>query len=163
MSTIVIVKKAILDMKDRTGSSLVAINKWIESNEKKEIKKHVMKSALAKAVTDGVLVKVKASYKLSPDAKKALTVKKAKKPLKKAVKPKKKTTATKKKTTASKKQVSAKKKLKVVGKSSAKNPPTKNTLTASWALKVVGKSSAKKPKAPLKMKKKPVKKMPKKQ
>mmetsp|Transcript_20669 Transcript_20669/g.44994 ORF Transcript_20669/g.44994 Transcript_20669/m.44994 type:complete len:141 (+) Transcript_20669:103-525(+) len=140
MSTIVIVKKAILDMKDRTGSSLVAINKWIESNEKKEIKKHVMKSALAKAVTDGVLVKVKASYKLSPDAKKALTVKKAKKPLKKAVKPKKKTTATKKKTTASKKQVSAKKKLKVVGK-----------------------SSAKKPKAPLKMKKKPVKKMPKKQ
>jgi len=34
MSTIVIVKKAILDMKDRTGSSLVAINKWIESNEK---------------------------------------------------------------------------------------------------------------------------------
>ena len=34
MSTIAIVKKAILDMKDRTGSSLPAINKWIETNEK---------------------------------------------------------------------------------------------------------------------------------
>lgn len=34
MATLAIVKKAILDMKDRTGSSLIAINKWIETNEK---------------------------------------------------------------------------------------------------------------------------------
>lgn len=34
MSTIAIVKKAILDLKDRSGSSLVAINKWIDANEK---------------------------------------------------------------------------------------------------------------------------------
>ena len=33
-TTIDIVKKAILDMKDRTGSSLQAINKWIAANEK---------------------------------------------------------------------------------------------------------------------------------
>lgn len=34
MTTLVIVKKAILEMKDRTGSSLIALNKWIETNEK---------------------------------------------------------------------------------------------------------------------------------
>ena len=34
MATILIVKKAVLDMKERTGSSLIAINKWIETNEK---------------------------------------------------------------------------------------------------------------------------------
>lgn len=34
MATLALVKKAILDMKDRTGSSLIAINKWIETNEK---------------------------------------------------------------------------------------------------------------------------------
>ena len=34
MATLAIVSKAILDMKDRTGSSLIAINKWIETNEK---------------------------------------------------------------------------------------------------------------------------------
>ena len=34
MATLAIVKKAILDMKDRTGSSLIAINKWILTNEK---------------------------------------------------------------------------------------------------------------------------------
>ena len=34
MATLAIVKKSILDMKDRTGSSLIAINKWIQTNEK---------------------------------------------------------------------------------------------------------------------------------
>ena len=34
MATLAIVQKAILDMKDRTGSSLIAINKWILANEK---------------------------------------------------------------------------------------------------------------------------------
>ena len=34
MATLLLVKKSILDMKDRTGSSLIAINKWIEANEK---------------------------------------------------------------------------------------------------------------------------------
>merc|ERR1712086_1236866 len=75
MATLALVKKSILDMKDRTGSSLIAINKWIQTNEKKEIKKHVMKAALSKGVADGELIKVKASYKLSADAKKALTAK----------------------------------------------------------------------------------------
>jgi hypothetical protein len=34
MSTIVLIKEAILDMGDRTGSSVPAINKWIEANKK---------------------------------------------------------------------------------------------------------------------------------
>jgi len=34
MATLATVKKAILELKDRTGSSLIAINKWIEANEK---------------------------------------------------------------------------------------------------------------------------------
>jgi hypothetical protein len=34
MATLVIIKKAILDMKDRTGSSLPALKKWFETNEK---------------------------------------------------------------------------------------------------------------------------------
>jgi hypothetical protein len=34
MATLVIIKKAILDMKDRTGSSLPALKKWVETNEK---------------------------------------------------------------------------------------------------------------------------------
>lgn len=34
MSTLKIVKEAIGALKDRTGSSLIAINKWIESEKK---------------------------------------------------------------------------------------------------------------------------------
>ena len=34
MATILLVKESILALKDRTGSSLIAINKWIESEKK---------------------------------------------------------------------------------------------------------------------------------
>jgi hypothetical protein len=34
MATLDIIKEAIAALKDRTGSSLVAINKWIESEKK---------------------------------------------------------------------------------------------------------------------------------
>lgn len=59
-----------------------------------EIKKHIMKAALAKGVSTGVLIQVKSSYKVSPEAKKP--------PKKKPVK-----TAAAKKTTAPKKKVRA--------------------------------------------------------
>lgn len=39
MATLMMVKKAILEMKDRTGSSLQAINKWVATNEKVRQKK----------------------------------------------------------------------------------------------------------------------------
>ena len=34
MSTIALIKEAILALKDRTGSSVIAINKWIETEKK---------------------------------------------------------------------------------------------------------------------------------
>ena len=37
-----------------------------------EVKKHIMKAALARGVETGVLIQVKASYKLSADAKKQM-------------------------------------------------------------------------------------------
>jgi hypothetical protein len=55
-----------------------------------EVKKHVMKAALKKGVETGTLVPVKASYKLSADAKKAAPKAKAA-PKKKAAAPKKET------------------------------------------------------------------------
>merc|ERR1712238_640578 len=94
-----IIKKSLLDMKDRNGSSLIKIKKWVATNEKKEIKKHVMSAAHKKGATDGSLIKIKASYKLAPDAKKAMTAK-TKKAVKKA--------SSKKKTTKKKITVKAK-------------------------------------------------------
>ena len=34
MATLVLVKKALLDLKDRTGTSLISMNRWIQTNEK---------------------------------------------------------------------------------------------------------------------------------
>ena len=34
MATIALISEAILALKDRTGSSVIAINKWIESEKK---------------------------------------------------------------------------------------------------------------------------------
>jgi len=109
MTTLDIIVKCVLELKERTGSSRQAIKKYLAANEKKEIKNHLLNAALKKGVADGKLVMVKASYKVSADTKKALTKKAA--PKKKAAAPKKKkATATKKKKTAPKKKASSKKK-----------------------------------------------------
>ena len=34
MATIEIIKEALLDLKDRNGSSVIAIDKWIDANKK---------------------------------------------------------------------------------------------------------------------------------
>jgi len=106
----------------------------------KEIKKHVMSAALKKGVSDGSLIKIKASYKLAPDAKKAMTAKpkKAAPKKKKAAAPKKKTTkkkavkkpSSKKKTTKKKITVKAKATTK---KSTKKAPAKKKTATKKKA------------------------------
>eukprot|EP00568_Trieres_chinensis_P001386 CAMPEP_0183290536 /NCGR_PEP_ID=MMETSP0160_2-20130417/171_1 /TAXON_ID=2839 ORGANISM="Odontella Sinensis, Strain Grunow 1884" /NCGR_SAMPLE_ID=MMETSP0160_2 /ASSEMBLY_ACC=CAM_ASM_000250 /LENGTH=86 /DNA_ID=CAMNT_0025451157 /DNA_START=63 /DNA_END=319 /DNA_ORIENTATION=+ len=70
MATLEVIKECLLALKDRTGSSVYAINKWIESEKKSPIKKHVMKAALKSGVEKGILIQVKNSYKLSPEAKK---------------------------------------------------------------------------------------------
>ena len=69
---------AIKALKDRTGSSSSAIKKYIEANNKDlKFANHNLRAALKKGVADGMLVQVKASYKLSDKAKKPAPKKKA--------------------------------------------------------------------------------------
>merc|ERR1711957_912712 len=85
MATLDLVKECLLALKDRTGSSIPAMNKWIEAEKKKTIKKHVLRSALKNGVDKGLLVPVKASYKLSAEAKKPAPKKKPAQSIKKVV------------------------------------------------------------------------------
>jgi hypothetical protein len=72
------VKLAISELKDRTGSSLAAIVKWITANyfvpEDKCKKGSVV--ALKQALAKKVVIRIKASYKLSAAAVKALSLRK---------------------------------------------------------------------------------------
>ena len=85
--TMVMVKAAIGALKERSGSSTIAIKKYIAANytgvDAEKIKTHVLK-ALKKGVTDKSLVQIKASYKLAKVEKPKKEVKKkvvaAKKP-----------------------------------------------------------------------------------
>ena len=99
---------AITELKDRTGSSSIAIKKHMQANlpTNKKWMNGMFLNALKKAVVDGDLTQVKAYYKLSPDYKKkaAAGLKPKKAPKKKAA-PKKKT-APKKKSAPKKKAVS---------------------------------------------------------
>mmetsp|Transcript_13479 Transcript_13479/g.17029 ORF Transcript_13479/g.17029 Transcript_13479/m.17029 type:complete len:164 (-) Transcript_13479:172-663(-) len=152
MATIQLVIEAILALQDRTGSSVIAINKWIESEKKSTIKKHVMKAALKSGVEKGLLVQVKNSYKVSADTKKAV-----KKKATAADKPKKttKSTATKKKapkkTSAPKKKASSstskkpvKKTVTKAKKTTAKKTATTTKKTATKAKKTTGDKKTKK-------------------
>merc|ERR1711916_143723 len=113
---------AIADLKDRTGSSRVAIGRWILANFATSEDKVtlLLNRTLKREVEKGTLVQVKQSFKLSPDTKKALA-KAAKKaaPAKKTTKPKKKA-APKKKKAAPKKKKAAPKKKKATKKSTKK-------------------------------------------
>ena len=92
--------KAITGLKERSGSSSIAIKKTMQASMPTDKKwmNAMFLAALKKMVADGVLVKVKSSYKLGAKAKEA--------PKKKA--PKKKT-APKKKSAPKKKAVPKKK------------------------------------------------------
>eukprot|EP00967_Tisochrysis_lutea_P129925 scaffold224030_cov28-Tisochrysis_lutea.AAC.1 len=79
-----LVNAAILALKERSGSSLAAIKKWIAANHPEATNETAIKTALKSGVTKGTLVRVKASYKISELGKKAM------KPAKKKAKPKKK-------------------------------------------------------------------------
>ena len=117
--TIVMVKAAIGALKERSGSSTIAIKKYIAANYKgvdaEKIKTHVLK-ALKKGVADKSLVQIKASYKLAKVEKPKKEVKKkpaaaaAKKPAaKKTAKSPAKKTAAAKKSPAKAKKPAAKK------------------------------------------------------
>merc|ERR1711935_825613 len=119
-----LIKAALLGLKERNGSSLAAIKKYMASNFPAAKNDLALKNALKFGVSKGMFIKVKASFKLSPEAKKKSPVKKtiAKKP--KAA-TKKKTAA--KKTSAVKKPSAAKKttKKKTVKKSTKKKAAAK--------------------------------------
>jgi histone H1/5 len=105
--------KAITALKDRNGSSSIAIKKHMQANlpaDKKWLNTMFL-NALKKAVADGVLTKVKSSYKLSADFKKAASKPKKVAPKKKSA-PKKKA-ATKEKTAPKKKSAPKKKAVSV--------------------------------------------------
>ena len=125
-------KEAISALKDRTGSSLLAIKSYISSKYSDlTLRPHYLRAALKKGVTDGAFVMVKASYKLSAAAKKSAPKKKAvpKKTAPKkaaAVKPKK---AAAKKTSPKKAAVKKTTPKKAVAKKTApkKASPKKTT------------------------------------
>tara|TARA_B100000768_G_C11283001_1_gene379830 strand:+ start:2264 stop:2752 length:489 start_codon:yes stop_codon:yes gene_type:complete len=111
------VKAAILALKDRNGSSVPAIAKYLAANYKlPDNFKKILSTQLKNLVKSGKLLKVKASYKLGEALKKA-----PKKPKKKAA-PKKKKAAKKPKKKAAKKPKKAAKKPKKAAKKPAKKP-----------------------------------------
>eukprot|EP00183_Erythrolobus_madagascarensis_P006936 CAMPEP_0185844336 /NCGR_PEP_ID=MMETSP1354-20130828/539_1 /TAXON_ID=708628 /ORGANISM="Erythrolobus madagascarensis, Strain CCMP3276" /LENGTH=116 /DNA_ID=CAMNT_0028543983 /DNA_START=204 /DNA_END=554 /DNA_ORIENTATION=+ len=113
------VNTAIKEIGDRTGSSVPAISKFIGEQYKVEVNKQALSKAVKKGVEDGTLVRIKASYKLSPKA--AAKASKTKKAAPKKAAPKK--TATKKASTkkaAPKKTSSSKPKKTIKKKTAAK-------------------------------------------
>merc|ERR1712083_199168 len=118
---------AVKALKDKKGSSLAAIKKYIAANYKVDVVKvsPFIRKAIKKLVADKKLIQVKASFKAAKEEK----PKKAKKP--KAKKPKK--TAAKKtpKKKAAKKTAAKKaktpKKAKTAKKPAAKKPAAKKT------------------------------------
>ena len=152
----VMVKAAIASLKDRKGSSLAAIKKYIETNYKGiDMKRHgpFIRRFLKKSVEDKSLVQVKGSFKLGvkpkadkpkkskkPDVKKPKKVKTPKKAAAKKVKTPKKAAAKKVKTP---KKVAAKKS----PKKAAKKPATQKPKATKPAAKKTPKKVAKKPAA----------------
>ena len=139
---------AITALKERNGSSLAAIKKYIAGNYNCDVAKLApfIRKFLKKAVEDGKLKQIKASYKVDktkvekpkkkPAKKPAAKPKKAKKAPKKAVKPKKAKTPKRKadkpkKVQTSKKVAKPKKTPKTPKKAAAKPKKTKTPKTPS--------------------------------
>jgi histone H1/5 len=115
------VKAAILALKDRNGSSVPAIAKYLGSNFKLPGNfKKILSTQLKNLVKSGKLLKVKASYKLGEALKKA-----PKKPKKKAAPKKKKPKAKKAKKPKAKKAKKPKAKKAPKKKAAKKKAPKK--------------------------------------
>ena len=140
--------KTIEGLKDRTGSSMIAIKKIMQSeltSDKKWMNTTFL-SALKSLVAAGDLIQVKNSYKLSPDFKKKRAASLKAKPKAKP-KAKKATTTISKKKTAPKKKSAPKKKTAPKKKSAPKKKviSKKKTTTKSKAKpKAKAKSTKKK-------------------
>jgi hypothetical protein len=62
--------EAILALKDRGGTSSIALTNYITNNNDIDFKSHVFRGALKKHTEAGRLIRIKNSYKLSPEEKK---------------------------------------------------------------------------------------------
>ena len=148
------VTAAINNLKERNGSSLQAIKKYIAANYKCNVEKsssHIRK-ALKSGVSNGKLLQAKGtgasgSFKVNAPKPVAKSTKpKAKKVAKKAAKPKKtvkKATKSPKKVKKAKKSASAEKKPKKAGKSVAKKPAAKKAAKKPKAAKKAKKAAKK--------------------
>ena len=130
-------KTAIAGLKDRAGSSLAAIKKFLKLDPSKN---RFLNAALASGVKSGFFVKNKGKYKLSPEAKKP-----AKKKVAKKKKPAKKKKAKKKK--PAKKKKAKKKKAPKKKKAKKKKPAKKKKAAKKKAKKKAPKKKAAKKKA----------------
>ncbi|KAM0825939.1 hypothetical protein ACQ4PT_069199 [Festuca glaucescens] len=147
------IKEAIVALKDRTGSSSVAIAKYMEEKHGKSLPanfKKMLSVQLRGSAAKGKLVKVKASYKLSDAAKKdspkakPVAAKAAPKPAKDAVKPKKDAAKPKKKAAAAgaKRKAPEKKLIAKAKKSPAAKSKAKPKTVKSPAARKVRKVAA---------------------
>merc|ERR1712018_1097445 len=132
----VMVLAAVKALKDKKGSSLPAIKKYIAANYKVDVAKisPFIRKAIKKLVADKKLIQTKASFKAAKEEK----PKKVKKP--KAKKPKAKKTPKKAKKTAAKKAKTAK---KAPAKKTAKKAPAKKTAKKPAAKKSPKKAAKK--------------------
>ncbi|XP_019621886.1 PREDICTED: histone H2B.6-like [Branchiostoma belcheri] len=163
--TTAMITAAVEELKDRTGSSVPAIKKYIAANYKFDVEKkaHFIKRALKALVEKGTLVQVKGtgasgSFKINVAAKKAAekaAKKAAKKPAKKpAAKKATKPKATKPKKPKAKKAATPKKTKKPAAKKTKKSPakkpaakkPTKKTPAKKTVKKAAPAKKATKPK-----------------
>ena len=141
--TIDMVKAAITTLKERNGSSLVAIKKYVAATYKVDAEKNNKRinTAIRKAVTDKKLVQVKGSFKIAK-------VEKADKPKKVAAKkspakPKKAATAKPKAATAAKKSPAKPKKAAAAKpKAAVAKKPTKPKTVKPKSPKAVVKKKA---------------------
>lgn len=125
------VAESIAALSNKKGSSLQAITASITAKHG-PVNKTALSQALKKGVADGGLMKIKASYKLSPKAK-AVVVKKKKVTVKKA--PAKKATTAKPKKTIAKKKTSTTTTIKKKTASKAKKPAAKKAAPKKTATK----------------------------
>ena len=120
------------ELKDRTGSSMIAIKKFMQADLPKYKKwlNATFLPGLKAGVASGDFIQIKNSYKLSPEFKKSRIAsdKKAAAPKRKAI-PKKKTVPKKKKTAA--KKPTPEKKTAAKKTTLKKNPAAKKKKTAT--------------------------------
>ncbi|OSX77051.1 hypothetical protein BU14_0164s0012 [Porphyra umbilicalis] len=136
----VMTAEAVKALKERSGSSLPAVTKYITTTYAIDVNKYALNKALRDGVSDGKLIKIKASYKLPATVKEAAPKKKKAAPAAAAAKaaPKKKTVkkaappaATKTKRAAPTKAKAPTKKAASTGPKKAITKKTKSATTKS--------------------------------